>query len=142
MSNFNYIYIIFIFFIPIISFLLFSINKLFSIKNLYNNKISPFECGLSSFNQTRSSFNVVFILIAILFLPFDLEISCLFPYSLVLYSTNSYGLTIISFFTFFLIFGFIYEFNTNALYINKFHIKNNNKIISFNSLNIHHFINH
>ena len=126
--------------IPIISILLFGLNKLFSVKNVYNQKISPFECGLSSFNQTRSSYHVAFILIAILFLPFDLEISSILPYSLVLYLTNSYGLTIVVLFILLLIFGFIYEYNTNALSINKNHIKNDNKIKTLNTLKINNFI--
>jgi len=137
----NNSYLIFAGLIPIVSLLLFVVNKYFSVKNVYNQKISPFECGLSSFNQTRSSYNVAFILIAILFLPFDLEISSLLPYSLVLYVTNSYGLTIIILFTLLLIFGFTYEFNTNALSIKKNHIKMNNKINTLNNLKINHFIN-
>lgn len=137
----NNSYLIFAGLVPVISLLLFGINKYFSIKNVYNQKISPFECGLSSFNQTRSSYNVAFILIAILFLPFDLEISSLLPYSLVLYMTNSYGLTMIILFTLLLIFGFTYEFNTNALSIKKNHIKMNNKINTLNSLKINNFIN-
>lgn len=137
----NNSYLIFALLVPVISLLLFGINKYFSIKNIYNQKISPFECGLSSFNQTRSSYNVAFILIAILFLPFDLEISSLLPYSLVLYLTNSYGLMIIIIFTILLIFGFAYEFNTNALSIKKNHIKILNKSSTLRSLKINHFIN-
>lgn len=120
--------------IPFVSLLLFGVNKFLSIKNVYSDKVSSFECGLSSFNQTRSSYNVAFILIAILFLPFDLEISSLLPYSLVLYFTNYYGLIIILFFITLLIFGFYYEFNTNALSIKKNHIKTLNKNFIFNHI--------
>lgn len=115
----NNSYLIFAGLIPVISLLLFGVNKFFSIKNVYSKKISPFECGLSSFNQTRSSYHVAFILIAILFLPFDLEISTILPYGLVLYLTDSYGLTIVIIFILLLVFGFIYEYNTNALSIKK-----------------------
>jgi len=137
----NNSYLIFAGLIPVISLLLFGVNKFFSIKNVYSKKISPFECGLSSFNQTRSSYHVAFILIAILFLPFDLEISTILPYGLVLYLTDSYGLTIVIIFILLLVFGFIYEYNTNALSIKKNHIKNNNKIKTLNSLKINEFIN-
>ena len=126
----NNTYIYFSILVPILSAILFIVNKYFSVKNIYNEKVSPFECGLSSFNQTRSSYHVAFILIAILFLPFDLEISSLLPYSLVLYLTHSYGLTIIIIFTLLLIVGFCYEFNTNALHIKK----NNIKMLSKNNL--------
>ena len=127
MAYINYSYLIFAGLVPVIGLLLFGVNKYLSLKNTYNQKISPFECGLTSFVQTRSSYHVAFILIAVLFLPFDLEISNLLPYSLVLYITNSYGLTIIILFTMILIFGFAYEFNTNALSIKKNHIKLLNK---------------
>lgn len=134
MAYINNSYLIFAGLVPVLSLVLFGVNKYFSIKNAYNQKISPFECGLSSFNQTRSSYNVAFILIAILFLPFDLEISSLLPYSLVLYFTNSYGLTIVILFTLLLIVGFTYEFNTNALSIKKNHIKIKNKVNVLNTL--------
>jgi len=126
----NNTYIYFSILVPILSAILFIVNKYFSMKNPYNEKLTAFECGLSSFNQTRSSYNVAFILIAILFLPFDLEISSLLPYSLVLYLTHSYGLIIIVIFTLLLIVGFCYEFNTNALTIKK----NNVKMLSKNNL--------
>lgn len=137
----NNSYLIFAGLIPIVSIVLFALNKFVSLKNIYNQKISPFECGLSSFSQTRSSYHVAFILIAILFLPFDLEISSILPYSLVLYLTNSYGLTILILFTLILVFGFIYEYNTNALSIRKNHIKHINKINTLNSLKINYFLN-
>ena len=97
------------------------VNILFSETNSYSDKTGPFECGLSSFTQTRIAFTVSFILIAILFLPFDLEVTSLLPYSLALYHSNSYGLTIIILFLVLLTIGFIFEINNNALYI----VKNN-----------------
>lgn len=109
-----YIYFILI---PIVSQLLLGINLLLSYNNTYSDKTIPFECGLSSFNQTRAAFSVSFILIAILFLPFDLEVSSILPYSLALYYTNSYGLTIIIIFIIILAIGFIYEYCTKALHI-------------------------
>lgn len=130
----NNTYIYFSIFVPILGALLFIVNKYLSVKNVYSEKVSPFECGLSSFSQTRSSYHVAFILIAILFLPFDLEISSLLPYSLVLYLTHSYGLTIIIIFTLLLIVGFCYEFNTNALTINKNHIKMLSKNNLYNNI--------
>lgn len=131
---FNISYLIYAVLILVVALLLFVVNKYLSLKNVYNDKVSLFECGLSSFNQTRSSYLVAFILIAILFLLFDLEISSLLLYSLVLYLTNSYGLTIVILFTIILIFGFCYEFNTNALKIKKTHVKSLNKNNLFNTI--------
>lgn len=118
----NTLYIYFIL-IPIVSVVLLVINILLSTSNTYSEKTGPFECGLTSFNQTRIAFNVSFILVAILFLPFDLELSSILPYSLNLYHTNSYGLYIMVLFIIILGIGFIYEINTNAIYITKHHTK-------------------
>lgn len=131
MFNFNNTLIIFIFLIPIVSLVLFLVNILFSETNTYSDKTGPFECGLSSFNQTRIAFTVSFILIAILFLPFDLEVTSLLPYSLALYHTNSYGLTIIILFLILLTIGFIYEINNKALYIIKNNIKHKKDLFLF-----------
>ena len=121
MFNFNNTLYIFILLIPVVSLVLLIVNILFSETNPYSDKNGHFECGLSSFTQTRIAFTVSFILIAILFLPFDLEVTSLLPYSLALYHSNSYGLTIIIVFLVLLTIGFIFEINNNALYI----VKNN-----------------
>ena len=121
MFNFNNTLYIFILLIPVVSLVLLIVNILFSETNSYSDKTGPFECGLSSFTQTRIALTVSFILIAILFLPFDLEVTSLLPYSLALYHSNSYGLTIIILFLVLLTIGFIFEINNNALYI----VKNN-----------------
>lgn len=128
----NYTIYIFFILIPIVSVVLLLINVLLSTSNTYSEKTGPFECGLTSFNQTRLAFNVSFILVAILFLPFDLELSSILPYSLNLYFTNSYGLVIMIIFILILSIGFIYEINTNAIYITKRNIKTP-KIMYYNS---------
>lgn len=120
----NYTLQIFFILIPIVALALLTINILLSENNVYADKLGPFECGLSSFNQTRIAFSVSFILVAILFLPFDLEISSILPYSLNLYNTNGYGLTVIILFISILTIGFVYEINKNALKIVKHNKRN------------------
>lgn len=129
----NYTIYIFFILIPIVSIVLLSINVLLSTSNTYGEKTGPFECGLTSFNQTRLAFNVSFILVAILFLPFDLELSSILPYSLNLYYTNSYGLYVMILFILILSVGFIYEINTNAIYITKHNIKKPNTMYFINN---------
>lgn len=126
MTNTIYIYSILI---PILGLILLVVNILFSTKDSFNAKTDPFECGLSSWQQTRAAYHVSFTLIAILFLPFDLEVSSILPYALNLYTTNGYGLTIIIIFTALLSVGFIFEYQRGALSIPKNHIKplNDNK---------------
>lgn len=109
--------------IPLLSIVLLVINILFSVNDVYTAKTGPFECGLSSFSQTRTAFAISFILIAILFLPFDLEISSILPYSIAAYTTTPYGLVTLLIFILILCIGFIYELNKEALIIRKHHIK-------------------
>ncbi len=105
--------------VPVIGFALVFINFILAKKDSYNEKTGPFECGFSSFAQSRTPFTVPFILVAILFLPFDLEISSILPYVLSLYFVNFYGLVVLICFLILLVAGFIFEFNYGALHINR-----------------------
>jgi len=58
---------------------------------VYAEKTGPFECGLTSFQQSRIAFTVYFILIAILFLPFDIELSTVLPYYAAISSLEHYA---------------------------------------------------
>jgi len=42
-------------------------------------KLSVYECGFNPFSDSRLEFDVKFVLIGILFIIFDLELSFLFP---------------------------------------------------------------
>lgn len=108
---------------PIVAILLILINYLLSNSNSYIEKDGPFECGFTSYQQSRSAFSVSFILVAILFLPFDLEISSILPFMINNYYNYNYGLTVLIIFLFSLIIAFIYEINLNALKLTKKYIK-------------------
>lgn len=115
----------YIIFVPIISILLIIINYLITSKS--DNSISktgPYECGFDSFRQSRTTYSVKFILIAILFLPFDLELTSILPYTLTIYNVNTYGLFILLYFLLPLIIGFILEINLKAIYITKIFNRN------------------
>ena len=131
MTNINTLKL-FIIFIPIISFLLIIINYMISPKSLnYDiSKTGPYECGFDSFRQSRTTYSIQFILIAILFLPFDLELTSILPYTLTIYHADLYGLYILLFFLLALIIGFIIEINLKAIYITKINPHSNkvNKI--------------
>lgn len=126
-------FIIYLYLIPIIACLLIIINYLIFTSNSYIEKNLPFECGFTSYQQTRSTFNIAFILIAILFLPFDLEISSLLPYVISNELNNIYGLTIFILFFIILIMAFVYEINLNALII---YDKSNKDIINKTKTNL------
>lgn len=78
-------------------------------------KISPYECGFSPFEDTRYKFDVRFYLIAILFIIFDLEVSYLFPWALSLSHINEFGFWTMFLFLIILTIGFVYEWKQGAL---------------------------
>jgi len=53
-------------------------------KNPDAEKVSVYECGFDPFGDSRQKFEVRFFLVGILFIIFDLEISFLFPWSIVI----------------------------------------------------------
>ena len=104
---------------PIIAVVLVGLNWLLATSNSYIEKDGPFECGFTSFQQSRSAFSVAFILVAILFLPFDLEISSILPYVISPYTNGLYGLVILVIFLILLIVAFVVEIQLKALQLNR-----------------------
>ena len=78
-------------------------------------KLSPYECGFEPFEDARVKFDVIFYLIAILFIIFDLEIAFLFPWAVALSEIGLYGFFSMLVFLFLLTIGFIYEWKKGAL---------------------------
>ena len=78
-------------------------------------KISAYECGFDPFDDARGKFDIRFYLVAILFIIFDLEVSFLFPWSLVLGEINFFGFWTMIFFLLILTLGFVYEWKKGAL---------------------------
>jgi len=78
-------------------------------------KLTPYECGFDPFEDTRSTFDVKFYLVAILFIIFDLEIVYLFPWSISLFSINIFGYAVVIIFLIVLTIGFFYEWTLGAL---------------------------
>ncbi len=74
-------FFIFIFFVMslIISCIVFALSFFLSSRSADKEKISPYECGFSPFEDARNQFDVRYYLVAILFIIFDLEVSFLFP---------------------------------------------------------------
>lgn len=78
--NFEYLTILFSIFLSFaISFLLFSVISILVFSKKEIEKISAYECGFHSFDDTRHQFNVRYYLVSILFIVFDLEVVFLFP---------------------------------------------------------------
>lgn len=99
----------------ILSIFLFVVSYLITPQKLDQEKISAYECGFNPFDDARSTFDVRFYLVAILFLIFDLEISFLFPWSVVLNKLSHFGFWSMIIFLIILTLGFIYEWYKGAL---------------------------
>jgi NADH:ubiquinone oxidoreductase subunit 3 (subunit A) len=78
-------------------------------------KVSPYECGFDPFDDARSRFDIQFYLVAILFIIFDLEVTFLFPWALVLKKVGFFGFWSMMVFLFVLTVGFVYEWRKGAL---------------------------
>ncbi|BDA51701.1 NADH-ubiquinone oxidoreductase chain 3 (mitochondrion) [Coccomyxa sp. Obi] len=78
-------------------------------------KISAYECGFDPFDDARSRFDVQFYLVAILFIIFDLEVTFLFPWALVLNRVGLFGFWSMMAFLLILTIGFVYEWRKGAL---------------------------
>lgn len=118
----------YIFLAPVVACVLIILNFLISTSNSYIEKDGPFECGFTSYQQSRSAFSVAFILVAILFLPFDLEISSILPYVVSAYLNSIYGLVILILFLSTLVMAFVYEINLGALNLDRKHLFNSKEL--------------
>jgi len=103
----------------IIGLLLLIINSTFSLSIKYLEKGGGFECGFTSFVQTRERYNIIFYRVSLLFLIFDLEIILAFPYPALYQKNQSISKNNILAFLYILVVGFIYELKEGALNIVK-----------------------
>jgi NADH-ubiquinone oxidoreductase chain 6 len=103
----------------IIAILLLFINSYFSLNIKYLEKGGGFECGFTSFLQTRERFNIIFYRVSLLFLVFDLEIILIYPYPAIYQKNQNISKNNVLAFIYILIIGFIYELKEGALNIVK-----------------------
>nr|YP_008994218.1 NADH dehydrogenase subunit 3 [Rhodymenia pseudopalmata]AGO19270.1 NADH dehydrogenase subunit 3 [Rhodymenia pseudopalmata] len=109
------IILIFLLISLLLSSILFILSYLLTPQKADQEKVSAYECGFNPFDDARATFDVRFYLVAILFLIFDLEISFLFPWSLVLGDLPLLGFTTMVIFLVILTIGFVYEWYKGAL---------------------------
>lgn len=103
-------------FVPILAFILLALNILLATHKPDEAKVSAYECGFSPvYGQTRSTFQIHFYIVAMLFLIFDLEILLLFPLGVTLYQVSTFGFIIALIFFSVLTIGFVLEIGTGAI---------------------------
>jgi NADH-ubiquinone oxidoreductase chain 3 len=114
-------------FVPFLAILLLGLNLLLAVNKPDEAKESVYECGFNSvYGQTRSTFQIHFFLVALLFLVFDLEILLLFPIALTLYQVSMFGFSVALIFFIVLTIGFILEIGTGAIKVTSVSINKNN----------------
>lgn len=93
----------------------FGLGKIMGHARADSEKQSPYECGFDVFEDARIKFDVRYYLVAILFILFDLEITFLFPWAVVLEQVSWPGFWAMMLFLGMLVVGFIYEWRKGAL---------------------------
>jgi NADH-quinone oxidoreductase subunit A len=83
---------------------------------LSSNSLKPYECGFDAIGQARMPFFIQFYVIAVLFVLFDLEMTFLFPWALIVKKSCSLDLLLSGWsFIFLLLAGLYYEWKKGVL---------------------------
>ena len=106
---------IYFFICCILAFVFFALSYVVATQNGDTEKLSAYECGFDPFDDARSTFDVRFYLVAILFIIFDLEVSFLFPGCVVVSNLPLFAFWSMFVFLFVLTIGFVYEWKKGAL---------------------------
>jgi NADH:ubiquinone oxidoreductase subunit 3 (subunit A) len=113
-NNYINLFLWFIFSLFLVILLFFIVYNLIN-KDIDYEKLSAYECGFNPFEEVVGRFDIRFYLVAILFIVFDLEVSFLFPWSIIFGFLGFVGFFSMFFFLFILIIGFLYELKRGAL---------------------------
>lgn len=99
--------------------ILYLLSFILSINNRNIEKLLPYECGLEPIGDARGEFNIIYYIIGLLYLIFDLEILFLYPFAASLWLLNTYiGFITVLLFFIILTLAFIYEWFAGALNLN------------------------
>ena len=108
-------------FVPILAGILLVLNFFLAVHRPDEAKVSAYECWFLALpEQTRSTFQIHFMIVALLFLIFDLEILLLFPLAVTLYQVSIFGFSIGILFFIILTIGFILEIVFGAIVLTNF----------------------
>jgi NADH-ubiquinone oxidoreductase chain 3 len=120
MSNLFFLFI----FVPILGLVFLALNLLLAPHRPDDSKVSAYECGFSPvYGQTRSTFQIHFYLVGMLFLIFDLEILLLFPIAVTLYQVSTFGFCIALIFFIVLTIGFVLEIGSGAIQLSNLNLE-------------------
>jgi NADH-ubiquinone oxidoreductase chain 3 len=121
MNNLMFLFII----VPLLAGLLLALNLLLAPHKPDEAKVSIYECGFQTIpGQTRSTFQIHFYIVGLLFLIFDLEILLLFPIAVCLYQVSIFGFSVAIIFFIVLTIGFVLEIGSGAISLDKTSLTN------------------
>ena len=106
---------VFIFVALLLALVLYSRSYRIAIRTDDAEKLSAYECGFEPYDDARTTFDVRFYLVAILFIIFDLEVAFLFPWAVTFGTLGLFGFISMMIFLGVLTIGFIYEWKKGAL---------------------------
>ena len=86
-----------------------------AVRNPDPEKVSAYECGFNAFDDARMKFDVRFYLVSILFIIFDLEVACLFPWAVAFGEISMAAFWSMLPFLAVLTIGFAYEWKKGAM---------------------------
>jgi len=89
--------------------------RIFAFYNPGKQKLSPYECGFEPFSDARGKQDILFYVVAILFILFDVELVFLIPWALSYFCLPVVSYYFILFFILTLVIGFAYEWRNGAL---------------------------
>jgi len=84
-------------------------------RDSYEEKLSPYECGIEPETDANHRFSIQFYVIAILFVIFDIEAAFLYPWAVVFDVIGIFGFIEMMLFILVLFVGFIYAWRKGAL---------------------------
>jgi len=90
------------------------ISKLVRPKRPYTLKLTPYECGIPSIEDTWERFNLKFYIVAIVFLIFDVETIFLYPWAIAYKKIGFYALIEMYLFIVILLIGYFYALGKNV----------------------------
>lgn len=90
-------------------------SRLIQRRNPYAEKLTPYECGIPPFGDSRAPFAVRYYIFALLFVVFDVEALFLYPWAVVFRSLGGIGLVEMFVFIGVLLLGLFYAWAKGAL---------------------------
>jgi NADH-quinone oxidoreductase subunit A len=99
----------------VLAFVVIGMSALLGPKRGSLRKLMPYESGMTPIGSAQRRMRIVFYVVAIEFLLFDIEIVFLIPYALIFRDLGVYGLAAVGFFVGIIVIGYIYAIKKGTL---------------------------